>query len=327
MNRLIYIGNFRPEHSTENHVLTSLRWLGADVLPVQEDECPWGDLVDIAEGYHADFVLWTHTHDYASGDKEAECFRAIDALREARMPTVSYHLDRWLGLERQSQAENEPFFRTDLVVTADGGHDALWEQLGVNHRWLPPGIVHTQVGRGVRDSRYVKDVGFVGGWQAYGHAEVWPWRFTVVNETRLRYGSRFRAWPRGGPAIRGAELASIYASTKVLLGDSCLAPAADGTPMTRYWSDRVPETLGRAGLLVHPDVVGLRDWWPCALPFTFELGDLDSVFAAIERGLRLPQQRRDELLDEALNVVHRDHTYAVRMMQVFEWVDELRSTQ
>lgn len=48
----------------------------------------------------------------------------------------------------------------------------------------------------------------------------------------------------------------LYATVPVVLGDSCLAGESH-----RYWSDRVPETLGRGGLLIHPMVDGMTSWY------------------------------------------------------------------
>ncbi len=325
---VVYIGNFRPEHSTENHVKQALERIGCTVHPLQEDALAsfgtggayregWRDVADIARGVGADFVLWTHTHDYASGDRlEGECFGMIDDLRAAGIPSVSYHLDRWWGLEREHQARTEPFFRTDLVVTADGCPQALWYDAGINHVWMPPGVSAVECARGSARRGDMKDVGFVGSWQHYGHAEVWPWRFQVVNGTRLRYGARMRIWPRGGQAVRGAELRDVYASLRVVLGDSCLAGG-----WSHYWSDRVPETLGRGGFLVHPDVDGLDDWFSCELPWRFPVGDLGAVWHTIDRALGLSDAERLRLTDEAMQHVREAHTYDVRMRDLIALVE------
>jgi hypothetical protein len=68
---------------------------------------------------------------------------------------------------------------------------------------------------------------------------------------------------------------------KVLVGDSCLA----GSP-ARYWSDRIPETLGRGGFLIHPEVQGLEGQHPSLV--TYPLGD----FAVL-------RDKIDDALDDA----------------------------
>lgn len=316
--KVVYIGNFRPQFSTENEVAHALRVLGHDVIEVQEDECPWLDLGLMAKLNDAAFILWTHTHDYASGDTEALCFEMIADAQQNGIPTVSYHLDKWWGLERQWQAISEPFFRTDLVVTADGGHADEWAAHDINHVWLPPAVSERWCHRGEAQSRYRKDVVFVGNWQAYGHADVWPWRHELVTWLQRNYGSRFRSYPRNGVTIRGDELCDVYASAKVVVGDSCLANGA-----TRYWSDRVPETLGRGGFLIHPYVDGLDEWYGGELPWTFNVGDFASLRSVIDEALLLPEGVRLNYTEMAMQHAREHHTYTVRMRQVIEMVEAL----
>lgn len=331
--RIAYIGNFRAPHSTENEVRKALVHLGHEVVAVQEDRLDWPWLATKATGADGgrpvELVLWTHTHGFAPEDTHAAQAAELAKLRAAGVPTVAYHLDRWWGLEREHQTR-EPFFTCDLVVTADGGHDEQWAELGVNHRWLPPAIGHEEVGRGTPRAEYRGDVAFVGGWANYGHAGVWPWRKQLIHWLQMHYGDRLALWPRPGePAIRGAALRDLYASTKVVVGDSCLAGGA-----TRYWSDRIPETLGRGGLLIHPDVPGLDDWFSDEpgvgrydhlrpLPWRFELGDFDQLGELIERGLGLRDTERDAVTGEAIEWVRELHTYVQRMEQVLEWVNAL----
>jgi hypothetical protein len=320
-----YIGNFAVDYSTESHVALSLEALGHDVVKHQEQDVDWRWVPAHADG---DFVLWTHTHGFADESKHEQQDVMLDGLRARGIPTVAYHLDRWAGLEREHQLA-EPYFQCDLVCTADGGHQELFEQLGINHVWMPPAVVHTETVRGHAQSRYVKDVGFVGTWMKYGHRDVWPWRFDLVAHLSKRYRSRFRSWPRGNRPIRGSELNDLYASVRVIVGDSCLAGSVE-----RYWSDRVPETLGRGGFLLHPDVVGLDEQFPMqrevntsrimsALPWRFDVGDLDAVDNMIEAALSLSDDDRNALIDEAVSFVAAHHTYKARMERVVELVKEL----
>lgn len=318
--RIVYVGNFGPSFSTESHVALSLESLGHEVIRLQENEVDWSTLAEQTERAGADFWLHTHTHGYADESTHDAQQANLDALREAGIPSVAYHLDKWWGLEREHQVY-EPFFRCDIVCTADGGHDDDWARIGVNHVWMPPAVVHTEVGRGTplpRDSR--RDVGFVGSWREYGHAAVWPWRFELVSNVWNRYGSRFRSYPRNGQAIRGQALNDLYASLKVVLGDSCLAGGA-----THYWSDRVPETIGRGGFLLHPDVPGLPEAFPTGVPITYTVGDLAEVYDLI--GYWTDPARdaeREERIDEGIQWVAAAHTYRVRMAKVVEMVEGMR---
>src|SRR5687768_150664 len=129
-----YIGNFRHPWCTEVHVAGSLRQLGHTVLQLQEDQLDWAVLPQLAAGAH--LVLWTRTW---PADMDV-VLPQLAQLREQRIPSVSYHLDRWWGLDREHQVVDQPFFHTDLVVSPDGGNDHRWAEAGVNHLWLPPGV-------------------------------------------------------------------------------------------------------------------------------------------------------------------------------------------
>lgn len=255
-----YIGNFGPAHSTENHVAADAEAVGHSVTRLQENTTEtWATDVEAF-----DLLLWTRTGwDWtALGWTVEQAWAAQRDLlaRAARAgtPTVGLHLDRWFGLDRQHQVDDEPFFEVDVLYTADGGHDDEWSRRSIDHRWMPPAISAVEARREGRQIRsYRADVAFVGNWSRY-HAE-YPQRRELVSALRNHYRNRFRVWPRARQAVRGQALADLYRTVKVVVGDSCLAPATDGSPIRRYWSDRIPETLGRGGFLLHPWVDGIDD--------------------------------------------------------------------
>jgi hypothetical protein len=252
--KVAYIGNVGPDsapHSTENHVARAFEANGVEVHRVHEQRFRW----DAAEVPDVDFVLWTHTHGFAPPRTHDRQARFLDAMRQRGVATVSYHLDRWWDLDREPQLA-EPFFRTDLVCTADGGNQNRFAALGINHVWYPPGVSEPECEPGVFRPELASDVAFVGSWQGGYHRES-AHRSELVEWLRSTYGDRCRFWPTAGEhAVRGEALRDLYASVKVLVGDSCLV----GTGLNeKYVSDRVPESIGRGGLLVHPHVDGVTD--------------------------------------------------------------------
>lgn len=307
-HRVIYIGNFEPEHSTENDVRKALASLDVDVTAVQENIVDWGELTNSALSARPDFVLWTRTW---SGDKPAQ-LRFLDAMRTARIPTVAYHLDRWFGLSREHLVRDEPFFRCALVITADGGHAREWRAAGVNHVWMPPAVSHLSIRPdqlGEFNDAYDWDVVFVGSWRQYGHPE-WGYRGQLVASVGGAFPRRFRPFEAG---VRGKDLADCYATARVVVGDSCLAG-----DVTHYWSDRIPETLGRGGFLIHPHVVGLDEHFtPGEHLVTYELGDFAQLHSLIAWYLDHPVERR--LIAEAgREHVQAHHTYRDRMRDVID---------
>lgn len=300
--RIAYLGNFEPPHSTENHVARSLESMGHEVDRMQEGVLRALDAPAMARD--SDLFLWTQTQSLAEQGGSLDDRREM--LRRMPVPTAGFHLDRWWGLGREHLVREEPFFRVDRLFTADGGHDEQWEDLGVSHYWLPPGVVHDEC-VDAEPSHKELDVIFVGAWRDYGHPEWWPTRREMLEQLRRRYGRRFTCWPQG-PAIRGLELNRLLASAKVVVGDSCLAGSAE-----RYWSDRVPETTGRGGFLIHPEVKGLSGQHPSVA--TWELGDLDQLYALIDYYLAFPRERERARAHQAHETRTR-HTYMDRMQRL-----------
>jgi hypothetical protein len=300
MTSVAYVGNFDPPHSTESHVAKALENLGHTVRRLPEQRMEWATLPQQVAG--ADLFLWTRTAGFDPADLEGQA----NAIKLLDIPTAGFHLDRWVGLNREPDIHRSPFFHLDYVFTADGGHDTFWSEHGINHYWSPPAILSDEAKRqGHYRKEYAADVGFVGNLRKYGHPEWGPYRRQLYRFLALTYRGRFKLWEGG---IRGQDLADLYASVKILIGDSCLA----GNP-SRYWSDRVPETLGRGGFLIHPRVEGMSPHYP--LLNCYDLGDFNGLRREIDYYLN---DEADRLHIAAANRQHvlATATYELRMERV-----------
>lgn len=308
--KVAYVGNFTKPWCTEVHIAQALHAAGHQVLRLQENRTNWFSLAALAQHHRADMVMWTRTWDVNRDAALAQ----LDGLRRAGIPTVSYHLDRWWGLDREYQITSEPFFRTDLVVTADGGHDDDWKRVGVNHRWFPPGVLASAcVPTRPAPRRWTAPIVFVGS-HPYPHREWAPIRGAMIEKVAAEYGSAFKVLPGyRRPAIRGRLLSSLYATVKVVVGDSCLVGGA-----ARYWSDRIPETLGRGAFLIHPNVEGLGEHFtPGEHLATFDVGDHDDLLAKIDYYLTNDSERQAIAAAGRAHVLQR-HTYERRMADLVE---------
>lgn len=315
---VVYVGNFQPSHSTETHVARSLEAAGHQVLRIQEGETRWPDVANLAKG--ADLLLWTQTYGLAvTGGSIDERFAMLAAVAELGIPTAGIHLDRWWDLERQGAIYSEPYFKVKYLFTADGGNAKRWADAGVNHFWSPPAVVADECVTGRYNPTLASEIAFVGShrfswnddtgqWDGY-HRES-PHRRELVQWLPQHWGAHVRFWPRGR-AVRGQMLADLYASTAIVVGDSCLVPNA---PF--YWSDRISETLGRRGFLLHPEVEGLASTglidgihlrtWPA--------GDWDALNDLIAYYLN-PRHTDERLAIAAAGQVEvrRAHTYRHRV--------------
>jgi hypothetical protein len=316
--RVAYLGNFQPglppgtnPWSTESHVALSLEDLGHEVVRIQEGDTRAVDVPARAAG--CNLLLWTQTFGLAvTGGTREERQAMLEALS---MPTVGFHLDLWWGLRRAIQvSEREPFFYVDTLYTGDGGHDAEWAAAGVNHRWSPPGVLGRECHMAVPQRAYRSDVAFVGSWRGYDHAEHWPARRTMLEAVRRRYRNRFAMWPKGR-AVRGDELNRLFASAKVIVGDSCLAGK-----IPKYWSDRIPETLGRGGFLIHPWVEGLEEHYTDGEHLRlYPAGDHAELLRLVDYYLAHDDER-ERIRRAGHEHVKAHHTYAHRMQRILSEV-------
>lgn len=309
--RIFQVGNFEPPHSTENHLREALEHIGHTVVPYNERPKKWAEAAGALRDAHRDgldFVLWTSTSGYAPPETFADQHRFLSVARDLGLPTVAYHLDLWWTLKREHEIREKPFFGCDLLCTADGGHQDQWANAGKQHYWFPPAIVESEVRIGTPRDRYESDICFVGSWNGYGHRES-THRFELIAHLQERWRDQVKFWPEPGqPRIDGRDLADLYASTKVVIGDSCLVPH-----LKRYWSDRVPNVTGRGAFLLHPEVEGLRDQHPWL--YTWDAGDWAQLDANIGTALE-DEVTRKVVARECMADTLENHTYEVRMKQL-----------
>lgn len=309
--RVLYVGNFRAEHSTENHVARALEHNGHDVIRVQESRELWAKKPDSVFLDETDFVLWTTTYDYAPPSTFDAQRHFLVEMGERGIPVVGYHLDLWWGLDREHRLRESPFFSVDLLCTADGGHDEQWAEINPMHVWFPPAVSLAECELGTFREGYAHDVVFVGSWQGGYHAESWH-RHQLVKWLKRRVAVFY---PRPGEhALRGEALRDLYASAKVVVGDSCMVPS-----LRRYWSDRVPETTGRGGYLIHPWVEGLPEAHPWLT--MWQAGEWDTLGDLIDMALADDDKRR-EIAEKNRAHTMKHNTYERRMEQLVDVMRE-----
>lgn len=328
--RVLYLGNFQPEHSTESHLRIALLANGHDVTTIQESErSSYKEAAKALTEHSFDLLLWTRTR-WGWHDEPQALKDQVALLRRAKgegLPTVAYHLDRWWGLEREHMMHEDPYFGCDIVITADGGNEARFDGAGINHVWFPPGVSAAECERGTVLASYASPFAFVGSHDGGYHREH-AHRHDLVAWLRKNHRRDCEFWPKPGQhAVRGQDLRDLYASVDVLVGDSCFAGTKHGN---RYVSDRLPETLGRGGTLVHPHVPGVTDGSPWRFGPTWTAGehlecwtagDWDELEALLQQ-LSGDTRRRNDLADAGRAHTIEHHTYEVRMRQLVQLLEE-----
>lgn len=304
--KICYVAAFEHSFATEAHAARDAEALGVTVDRVIEtrnaDPRFLAELEERATG--ADLLIYQKTHGLPAA--ATDLWARLEAGGTA---TASYHLDLYIGLRRGRQAFDDPFWRTGTVFTADGdpATTARLAELGINHRWLPAAVVSDETELGQQQERYDHDVVFVGS-QRY-HPE-WPWRTELLDYLKARYGARFAIYDHH-PPTRGQDLNDLYATARVVVGDSLALPGHE-----RYWSDRYYETIGRGGFLVAPHVPGIdehfTDWEHLRY---YDVGDTASVGALVDHYLDHPKQAR-AIASRGREHVAAHHTYRNRVAQM-----------
>lgn len=295
--QIAFLGNFGAPESTENMVKWALEeGLGHAVWPIQENEARLSDLETAAET--CDVFLWVRTPGWLMVSDSG----MVDFLRDLerrKIPSLSLHLDKFFGIpEREALIGVHPFWKTQFVWTADGSNDEGFKKLGVNHFWMKPAVSEVYCHPGTPRDHYRCDVAFVGA--AEYHAE-YPFRKQLVDFLKSEYADFQHI-----TTIRGHELNDFYASARVVVGDCIFA----GTP--NYWSDRVPETIGRGGFLLHPAVNGMIV--PLAV---YKPQSLDDVKLQINHWLK-KEKVRLYVKRLATQHVRKYDTWTERMREILE---------
>lgn len=298
--KIAQIGNFRHDWCTEVHLARDLEGLGHTVHKFQEP---------LAQGMERRFLrevqTWCRTNkpDLLMFTRTRGLPNATELWREVEArgtKTCSYHLDLYVGLQREEGIEGDPFWTTQYVFTPDGdpGSAEFFAAHGINHIWSPPAVVSDECVPGKWDDRFDFDVVFVG---SEGYHPEWPWRPQLIDFLRHTYGDRFRRFGGdcpGGPT-RGLALNDLYATARVVVGDSLCLPGH-----TNYFTDRYFETIGRGGFLVAPWVPGIEDF--------LTPGDPDSNDGHFDWYLHPDDPRGPRTVTEALSSLRSTIDYWLR---------------
>lgn len=260
-----YCGNFQHAHCTEVHVAATLETIGCTVIRLQENETPLDEM--LVRGAEADVFLYTRTW----GLPGPQAIAMLRALEQRGTITASFHLDLYVGLNREHTLDGDPFWSTGWVFTPDGdpASEEMFAARGIRHVWSPPAVYEPECVPGQVVEQFQHRVVFVGSYP-YPHAE-WPYRNQLVEWLQGTYGAGFHRYGTGATTIRNMPLNDLYRSAEVVIGDS-LCP---GFVKPRYWCvDNDTEILTDEGWKFHQDIIcplqaytinpdtGLGEWQP-----------------------------------------------------------------
>lgn len=297
--KIAYVGKFQKLWD-EEYIAQSLEELGHEVVRIEDSL--GNPLIEVLAA-EADFVLCAKLH-----IRGADNF--VSTLKQYGIPLVSWTFDLWWDYEpRKQKISSEAFFKADLVLTTDGGHDEEFKRAGINHKLLRQGIYWKEAGYSKHKGRAEDiDVLFVGS-----HNPSHPNRKAMIDRLMGKYGRRF-LWVghTNSDAARSTALNDLFCRAKVVMGDSVYSPL--------YWSNRIYETTGRGGFIIHPYTEGINEEFP--LVPTFPHGDFDTMVEKIDFYLKNDSMRGD-ITYENLQLCKREYNSIKRCEALINHAKEI----
>lgn len=306
---ITFVGNFNVSYTSETHHANTLESLGHTVYRFQEGKARTEDILQKAKD--SNLLVWVHTHGWRTTGfyDEAGLFRELKRLG---VPTMTYHLDLWFGIGRQKDLEQDDFYKTIGHFFTVDKKMADWfnENTEVKGHYLQAGVYEPECYTAEAVKQPPHEVAFVG---SRGYHPEWQYRPQLVDWLRETYGQRFAHYGNDGlGVIRGDSLNRLYADTKVVVGDTlCL-----NFDYPYYWSDRVYETMGRGGFIIHPYIKGMEEHFTDKEHLVFyEYGNFGQLKKLIDYYLE-HEEEREKIRVAGHEHVKANHTYTNRWQTI-----------
>jgi hypothetical protein len=311
---IVFLGNFEVPYSSENHHAKSLESLGHTVTKLQERQATSEQI--FKKSLSSDLFIWVHTHKWKTPGSMS-MIDVLKKLKESNIPTMTYHLDLWFGIEREKDLKNDDFytnighfFATDKLMC-----DWFNENTSVKGHFLPAGVYDKEcyIHKDYNPYEFKYDVIFVG---SKGYHPEHKYRPQLIDFLRNTYGKRFLHVGGDGDTgtVRGDDLNKIYAQSKVAVGDSLNI----NFNYPYYTSDRLFESTGRGGFTIYPRIKGLEDYFEDGNEIVFyEHGNLKDLKNKIDECLSNDLDRERIRLN-GHERTKQEHTYIHRWATILE---------
>ena len=315
MAKIVFLGNFGVDYSSENHHVKSLESLGHTVIKMQEREAKSQHILQ--QSLESDLFVWVHTHGWNTpGNMGME--EVLVKLKNANVPTMTYHLDLWFGIERQKDLEQDPFYKTigHFFATDKLMCDWFNENTEVKGHFLPAGVYDKECYiHPAYNNTFDYDVIFVG---SKGYHREYPYRPQLIEFLKKTYKDKFLHVGGDGDTgtIRGDALNKIYARSKIAIGDSLNIDFK----YPYYTSDRLFESTGRGGFTIYPDIEGLRDLFNDNEIVFYQHGNLKDLKKKIGYYLE-HEEEREKIRMAGHERTKAEHTYLNRWKQILKELD------
>lgn len=233
--KIAFIGKFTNLHD-EEYIARSFEMLGCNVNRIPQHYA-WMDVREKLLLFRPDYILYT------KWEYPYQIAAVLETLKREGTKTICWLFDLYFDYQREFLVKSRSFFKSDYVFTTDGGHQARFNDLGINHICVRQGIYKPECIL-LPFQKIEHEIVFVGS-----DSPIYPERSKLLRELKVRWYGKINTNER-----RGMALNELYAITRIVIGDSFPSP--------HYWSNRVVETLGRGGFLIHKETEGLKEAYP-----------------------------------------------------------------
>lgn len=301
MPTILYIGDFKESYSSELYIKRALKELGYNVVSHQEDRLLIQNVittVDEVQLLKPILVL------FSKGCPPGKGGEFIEELKKRGINTACWLFDLYFDLpsNRILKLKNKlPPYNVETVFSTDGGHEEQFKQAGIKHKLLRQGVYGEEAI--MFDLPKTHKLIFVGG-DAFGN------RANLLENLKNKYPDFEWLGKPCKKQYRGLELNELYASTKIVVGDSFPSP--------RYWSNRIYETLGRGGFLLHPKVEGLEEEFKDGEHLVlYERGNFEDLCRKIDFYLKHDKER-EKIRKAGFEYVKNNYTYKHRCVELMK---------
>jgi hypothetical protein len=306
--RIAFIGKFRKLHDEEGKA-RSLEKLGHEVFRFDETSFNQSATINnqmVLLQCRPDIIIYTKL-------RIPHAQRFMSTMKQNGIKTVCWVPDLYFGIPREEEVRKKsPMFQGDYIFSPDGGSQEKFKSLSINHIPLKQGIFYDScVEKDDIETREKKiDILFVGGVNKSIHGES---RERLLGFLRDTYGDRFFwAGANNSEQYRGNDLTDLIASANIIIGDCVDSPD--------YWSNRLYETIGRGGFMLHPQVKGIDHHYIPGKHFdTFERNNFKQLQNKIEFYLE-NTAKRNTVVKEGLSHTKTHHTLTNRAAYLIERV-------
>lgn len=306
MKTILYFGDFRKPYDTELFIARALRELGYNVVCKQEGKVFKQDITALMNDVK---ILKPILILFSKGKPMGNSEEFIEALKKEGFNTACWLFDLYfdLPLDRGAGLRNKIApFNSATIFSTDGGHDKEFAEMDIKKITLRQGIYEPEAI--LYDREKIHDIIFVGN-------DVFKTRVKMLNHLASKYGKRFERFGHTpDKVVRNLPLNELYASTKVVVGDS--------QPSPRYWSNRIYETLGRGGFLLHPKVEGIEEEFIDGVHLVlYDRDNLEDLTNKIDYYLEHDDER-ERIRKQGFEHVKNNFTYKHRCIELMKHYDK-----